>query len=201
MNKIRILCLVLAVVLVLPIVAACTSATVASHNVKIIFRVPKTDGVDENGEVVYVLDADGNKTYDEIFKYDFESIEGTNGNCPSALQVAEEALRKFEKDYELTADGHSIAAAFNYKEQEKTDSEKGYFDFWECTVNGNVSESGRQSEFWVYDNEEVVYTWTSDFRNRLDTTAANTVDPNAETTGVIQSDDTTIADDAEDEIA
>ena len=39
-----------------------------------------------------------------------------------------------------------------------------------------------------------MFTWTSGFKNRNDTTAESTVDPNAETTGKIDMGDTTVLD-------
>lgn len=199
MNKLRILCLVLAIILVLPVVASCSSNKVTAA-VTIIFRVPVTEGVDKDGQTIYKLDDAGNKTYDEVFKYNL-TVEGTTENKPTVLQAAQEALLKFEKDYELSKDGTYIAAAFDRAEAERLDSEKGYYDYWECTINDQKSDSGRQSVTEIYEGDKIVYTWTSGFKNRQDTAAVETVDPNAETTGVIFSDDTTVADDAADEVA
>lgn len=198
MKKLRILCLVLAIILVLPVVASCGAKKVTA-SVTIIFRVPVTEGVGEDGQPIYTLDAEGNKTYKDEFKYNL-TVEGTTENKPTVLQAAQEALLKFEKDYELSKDGTYIASAFGRTEQERLDSEKGYYDFWECTINGQKSDSGRQSVTEIYEGDEIVFTWTSGFKNRLDTAAVETVDSNAETTGVIISDDTTIADE-EDEVA
>ncbi len=199
MNKIKILCLVLAVILVLPFAAACGSNKVTSA-VTVTFRVPLTDGVDENGEIIYQTDADGNIKYEEKFKYDL-TVEGTTENKPTVLQAVQEAFLEFELDYELSADGTYIASAFGLAEKERTDSEKGYYDYWECKINGELSAEGRQSVTEIYEGDDIVFTWTSGFRNRQDTAAVVTTDPNAETTGVIHSDDTTIPVDSADEVA
>ena len=198
MNKIKILCLVLAVILVLPVVAACGNNKVTS-SVTVVFQVPKTDGVDDEGETIYVLDEDGNKTYEEKFKYDL-TVEGTTENKPTVLQAVQEAFLEFELDYELSADGTYIASAFGLTEAERTDKENGYYDFWECTINGVTSEEGRQSVTEIYEGDQIVFTWTSGKKARQDTAAVQTTDPNAETTGVIHSNDTTIAVDSAEEV-
>ena len=199
MNKIKILCLVLAVILVLPVVASCASNKVTSA-VTITFRVPLTDGVDENGEIIYQTDADGNIKYEDKFKYDLV-VEGTTENKPTVLQAVQEAFLEFELDYELSADGTYIASAFGLTEKERTDSEKGYYDYWECKINGELSAEGRQSVTEIYQDDDIVFTWTSGYRNRQDTAAVQTTDPNDETTGIIHSDDTTIPVDSDEEVA
>ena len=55
MNKIKIICLVLAVLLILPAAVACTGNKVTSA-VTITFRVPLTNGVDDDGEIIYQTD-------------------------------------------------------------------------------------------------------------------------------------------------
>lgn len=199
MNKIKILCFVLAVILVLPVVASCAGNKVTSA-VTITFRVPLTDGVDENGEIIYQTDADGNIKYEDKFKYDLV-VEGTTENKPTVLQAVQEAFLEFELDYELSADGTYIASAFGLTEKERTDSEKGYYDYWECKINGELSAEGRQSVTEIYQDDDIVFTWTSGYRNRQDTAAVQTTDPNDETTGIIHSDDTTIPVDSDEEVA
>ena len=188
MNKIKILCLVLALVLVLPVVASCGSSKVSS-TVTLKFQVP-TEEVDENGEVKYDV-----KFVDEI------TVEGTTQNKPTVLQAVQLAFAEYEIDYELSKDSTYLAGAFNLMEQERTDSEKGYFDFWECKINGELSAEGRQSVTEIYEGDEIVFTWTSDFKHRNDTAAVQTTDPNADTTGIVHSDDTTIPVDSAEEVA
>lgn len=195
MNKIKIFCLVLAVVLVLPLFAACGSNAVTA-NVTVIFRVPITEGVDENGDIIYAVDENGEQKFEEKFKYDL-LVEGTTENKPTVLQAVQESFLEFELDYEVSKDGSYISSAFGLTEQDTADAETGYFSFWECTINGYKSESGRQSVTEIYEGDEIVFTWTSDSKPRQDTAAVVTTDPNAETTGVIYSDETTIAEDEE----
>ena len=199
MNKIKIICLVLAVLLILPAAVACTGNKVTSA-VTITFRVPLTNGVDDDGEIIYQTDDAGNIKYEEKFKYDIV-VEGTTQNKPTVLQAVQEAFLKFELDYEISADGTYISSAFGLTEKERTDSEKGYYDYWECKINGELSAEGRQSVTEIYEGDDIVFTWTSGFRNRQDTAAVQTTDPNDETTGIIYSDDTTVPVDSDEEVA
>ncbi|MBE6587258.1 MAG: DUF4430 domain-containing protein [Ruminococcaceae bacterium] len=219
MNKIKIISLVLAVIMLLPLIAACGTKNDTANNVTIIFRVPEEAGKDEDGNVIYKTDAEGNIVYKDEFKYDIPELKGTtelqenkydeNGRVvtdenganvteamivPTVLSAVEVAFKKYEKDYELSADKTYVASALGRTEAERTDSEKGYYDYWQCTINGNESDSGRQSVTRVYSEDVIVFTWTSGFKNRNDTTAESTVDPNAETTGKIDMGDTTLAD-------
>ena len=219
MNKIKIISLILAVLMLLPIIASCGTAKDTATNVTIIFRVPEEEGKDANGNPVYKTDADGNIVYKDLFKYDIPELGGTtelqenvydadgrvvtnaDGSnvteamiVPTVLTAVEVALKKYEKDYELSADKTYVASAMGYTEQERVDSEKGYYDYWQCKINDKESDSGRQSVTRVYSEDVIVFTWTSGFKNRNDTTAESTVDPNAETTGRIDIGETTIAD-------
>lgn len=177
MKKLRIICLVLAALLVLPMVASCGGNKVVS-NVTIKFQVPKDDTDPKDPE------------YDILFELEFP-VEGTTSNKPNVLQAAEEALTKYEKDYELSKDGTYIAAAFDRAESDSADSENGYFNFWDVSINGKRSTEGRQSVTEIYDGDEIVYTWTSDSRPRMDTEAVVTTDPNNETTASTPDDETT----------
>ncbi|MBQ3528690.1 MAG: DUF4430 domain-containing protein [Clostridia bacterium] len=188
MNKIKILCLFLAVILVLPVMASCTGSKITS-TVTLTFRVP-TEEVDEDGNVKYDV-----KFTDKI------TVEGTSNNKPNVLQAVQLAFAEYEIDYELSKDGTYIASAFGLMEQERTDAEKGYFDFWECKINGQLSDAGRQSVTEIYENDEIVFTWTSDYKTRQDTAAVQTTDPNADTTGIVHSDDTTVPVDSAEEVA
>ncbi len=219
MNKIKIICLILAVVMLVPMIASCGTKKDTATNVTIIFRKPVEEGKDEKGNVVYKTDAEGNIVYEEIFKYDIPELEGTtelqektydadgrvvtdaNGAnvteamiVPTVLTAVEVALKKFEKDYELSADKTYVASALGLTEAERVDSEKGYYDYWQCKINDKESDSGRQSVTRVYSEDVIVFTWTSGFKNRNETTAESTVDPNAETTSAIDLGETTILD-------
>ena len=188
MNKIKILCLILAVILVLPVMASCTGNKVTS-TVTLKFQVP-TEEVDEDGNVKYEV-----KFTDKI------TVEGTTNNKPTVLQAVQLAFAEYEIDYELSKDSTYLAGAFGLMEQDRTDAEKGYFDFWECKINGELSAEGRQSVTEIYEGDEIVFTWTSDFKNRQDTAAVQTTDPNADTTGIVHSDDTTVPVDSAEEVA
>ena len=151
MNKIKILCLILAVILVLPVMASCTGNKVTS-TVTLKFQVP-TEEVDEDGNVKYEV-----KFTDKI------TVEGTTNNKPTVLQAVQLAFAEYEIDYELSKDS-------------------------------------RQSVTEIYEGDEIVFTWTSDFKNRQDTAAVQTTDPNADTTGIVHSDDTTVPVDSAEEVA
>lgn len=188
MKKTRILCLLLAAILVVPMIVSCSN-TIVSKNVTIKFQVPKEDAnADPNAEV----------EYDTLFEYTLESIEGPNGENPNVLQVAETALKKFEKDYELSKDGTAIASAFERTESQTADATTGYFTFWDVAINGKKSDDGRQSVTYVYDNDVIVYTWTSGSRGREDTDAVVTTDPNNDTTAVNPNEPATTTDPADD---
>ena len=66
MNKIKIIALILAVLMLLPVIASCGTSKIPAKNVRIIFRVPEE--VDEEGNVI---------SYKDIFKYDIPELGGT----------------------------------------------------------------------------------------------------------------------------
>lgn len=169
MKKTSIICIILAALMIVPFMASCSKKEVYS-NVSIVFQEPVGEP-DENGKV----------TYDQLFEYELQ-VKGTIDNPPTVLQAAEQALGKFEKDYELSKDGTYIASVFGHTEKERADAEVGYYDFWEATVNGEKSSDGRQSETVIYDGDKIVYTWTSGQKARQDTDAVVTTDPNEDTT-------------------
>ncbi len=168
MKKLRILCLALALVLVLPMIASCSGNKVVSNNVTVKFQAPKDVEAAE-------------KEYETLFELAL-SVEGTKDNMPNVLQVAETALRQYEIDYELSKDGASIAGVFDRVQSDSADAEKGYYYYWDVTVNGKASDAGRQSVTLVYDDDVIVYTWTYGEQNRRDTDAVVTTDPNEDTT-------------------
>ncbi len=174
MKKIRIICMLLAVVLVLPVFASCSSGKVTA-NVSLKFVIPAEE---EGGE--------------EEVKLNLPSfaVEGTKSNPPTVLQAVQEALQEYEITYELTSDGRSIAGVYGLTEKQWYDNEKGYYTHWECTINNKVSEEGRQSETKIYDGDAIVFTWTSGERALENTGAADTTDPSADTTGNIPSNTT-----------
>ncbi len=175
MKKCKILCMLLAVVLVLPIFASCSSGKVVANNVSLKFVIPAEE---EGG------DDDVRFTKREM------KVEGTKDNPPTVLQAVEEALQEYEVSYKLTADGASIAEVFGLAQKDSADAEKGYYQYWACTINGEDSSEGRQSVTKIYDDDEIVFTWTEDSRDRQDTVAVETTDPSADTTGEIPSNTT-----------
>ena len=88
------------------------------------------------------------------------------------------------RSYKLTSDGASIGEVFGLKQDDSSDAERGYYQYWKCTINGEDSSEGRQSVTKIYDNDEIVFTWTEGSQGRRDTTAADadTTDPSADTT-------------------
>ena len=172
MKKCKILCMLLAVVLVVPIFASCTSGKAVAKDVSLKFVIPATEEGAED---------------DVRFMKAGLTVEGTIDNPPKVLQAVEEALQEYEVPYKLTADGASIGEVFGLAQKDSSDAEKGYFQYWECTINGEDSAEGRQSVTNVYDGDEIVFTWREDSRDRRDTTAAESTDPSADTTGAIPS--------------
>ena len=177
MKKCKILCMLLAVVLVLPIFASCSSGKVVANNVSLKFVIPaEEEGGDE----------------DVRFSKGEIKVEGTKDNPPTVLQAVEEALQEYEVAYKLTSDGASIGEVFGLKQDDSSDAERGYYQYWKCTINGEDSSEGRQSVTKIYDNDEIVFTWTEGSQGRRDTTAADadTTEPSADTTGEIPSNTT-----------
>ena len=173
MKKCKLLCIFLAVVMVLPIFAGCTSGKVTS-TVSLKFVIPAEE---EGGEDDVRLDLPS------------LTVEGTRDNPPTVLQAAEQALQEYEITYELTSDGASIAGVFGLKEEQWYDENNGYYTQWRCTINGNPSDDGRQSVTTIYEGDEIVYTWTAGSRPIESTGVAETTDP-TDTTGDIPSNTT-----------
>ena len=174
MKKIRILCLALAALMVVRFFAGCTKKVTATVSIRFV-------STDDNGEEV------------EHFKRDNYAVNGTTKELPTVLSAVEQAFAEYEITYELSDDGTYLASAFDKKQRESSDGETGYFWFWECTINGELSNTGRQSVTQIYDGDEIVFTWTEGSKAVQTTTAPVTTDPNAETTGVIHSNETTAA--------
>lgn len=198
MKKVRILCLIMAVVFVLPIIASCGGGQKVEANVTVIFRTPKDET--KTAKEISAMLKDGAKeeeVYETLLEFETK-VEGTTEELPTVLKAAEQVLTHFEKDYVLSKDGTYIAEVFDRKEADSVDSENGYYSYWECTINGEASKDGRQSVTSVYDQDVIVFTWTSSSEARQDTAAIETTDPAEDETSDIPTDDTTIADEAED---
>ena len=174
MKKCKLLCIFLAVVMVLPIFAGCTSGKVTS-TVSIRFVIPAE--LSEKGEEEVRL------TLDSL------TVEGTKDNPPTVLQAAEQALQEYEITYELADDGASIASVFGLTEEQWYEDGIGYYTQWRCTINGNNSEEGRQSVTTIYEGDEIVYTWSSGSRAIESTGAVETTDP-TDTAGEVPSNTT-----------
>ncbi|MBE6714461.1 MAG: DUF4430 domain-containing protein [Ruminococcaceae bacterium] len=231
MNKIRILALLLVLVLVFPVLSACGSNKLTSTvsitfrvpNNMMNGNIPADDTTEADTTAADTTVADGTtgadstaadtttatedeySEYTVLFNLDSFVAEGTQTNPPTVLSAVQAAFSKYEITYDLSKDGTYISSVtlkdVTYAESEEVGAEITYFNFWECTINGKLSSSGRQSETVVYEGDKIVFTWTRDNENRRDTTAVQTVDPNADTTGEIFSNDTTIADDSAEEVA
>lgn len=180
MKKIKILCLLLAVVLVLPVLASCNSGKVHA-TVSVKFVIP---GDEEKGE-------------EDVVKFSKVElrVEGTKDNPPTVLQAAEEALNEYEVSYSLTADGHSILEVFGLRGADSADAEKGYYQYWDCFINGERSKDGRQSTTLIYEGDEIVFEWTEGEEARRDTDAIVTTDPSEDTTGYMPSNTTAVNED------
>ncbi len=151
----RIICLAMALVMLCLCAASCGGGEVsATISIKFI-------GAD--GEV--------------LLEHPNFSVLGTTKEPPTALMAAEQVLQNFEIVYELTDDGNSIAAAFGLKQEDSHDENKGYFKYWKCTVNGQNSESGRQSTTYIYGGDAIEFVWTEGEKDREDTVAVETTNP------------------------
>jgi len=156
-----------------------------SENVYIEFRVPRTT-YDEYGNKIAVRDEYGNIEYEALFMYNIPKLEkaveftdddGNTYMAPTVLTAVEVALKKYEKDFDLSADKTYVASAFGYTEKERLDETKGYFDYWKCTINDQESSEGRQSISRVYTNDKIVFTWTPGVKDRADIKEAITEVP------------------------
>lgn len=196
MKKVKLLCLILAVILVVPVFASCGAQKV-EVNVTVIFRTPKDET--KTAKELAAMIKDGAKEED-LYEtlLDFETkVEGTTKEMPTVLTAAEQVLQKFEKDYVLSKDGTYIAEVFDHKQVDSVDAENGYYSYWACTIDGEASKDGRQSVTQIYDQQTIVYTWTSSSEPRQDTGAADTTDPNDDVTSDIPTDETTISEEEE----
>lgn len=197
MKKVKMLCLILAVILVVPVFASCGSAQKVEVNVKVVFRTPKDETKTEKELSQMIKDgAKEEDLYEELLAYDTK-VEGTTEDMPTVLKAAEQVLKHFEKEYVLSKDGTYISEAFGHKEVDHVDEENGYYSYWECTIDGEASKDGRQSVTQIYDQQTIVYTWTSSSEPRQDTGVAETTDPNEDVTSEIPTDDTTVVEEDE----
>lgn len=113
-------------------------------------------------------------------------VIGTSKEPPTALMAAEQVLQKYDKAYSLTSDNNSLASAFDLTNEQTEDATTGYYSYWNCTVNGQESSSGRQSATAIYGGDVVVFTFTSGSKDREDTVAEETTDPSELETSVIE---------------
>ncbi len=157
-KTIRVLSLVMAIVMLCLCAASCGKKSTATVSIKFV----STD--EEGKEFVHI----SHPNY---------PVEGEKGEQPSVLDAAVQLLTEFEKEYELTADGNSLAAAFNYKQADSHDESYGYYTYWKCTINGQDSGEGRQSATKIYGGDVIVFTWTEGQNSRLDTVAVETTNP------------------------
>lgn len=149
----KIIALVLAVVIASFALVACGGGKIVSKNITVRF-------IDGNGQ--------------NIGETVLEVVEGVNGESPTVLQAAEQALiyLDFDTGYEKTADGHSIKAVKGIVEQDETDATTGYYQYWKATVNGQDSTKGRQDITPIYNDDVIVYEYVSDSKPREDVTEA-----------------------------
>lgn len=197
MKRVRIICLIMALIMVVPAFAACGEKKIAA-NVTVIFREPKDDTLTDK-EIAAMIKG-GTKEediYEELLNFETK-VEGTEKKWPNVLQAAEEVLTHFEKDYNVSKDGTYIAEAFGRKQVDTLDKDNGYYSYWACTINGDVSKEGRQSVTKLYDQDVIVFTWTSSSEPRQDTGAAETTDPNDDITSEIPMDETEAPEEEED---
>lgn len=201
MKKVRILSLVLAVVLAVSLLAltSCGSKKY-TETVSVVFRAPKGEyALMSAKEISAAINAGAKDSdvYEILFEYDEVTIEGSEEDPTTVLKAATTILDQYEIDSELSKDGTYIASVkFDktlYAQQDSVDATTGYYSYWECTINDELSNSGRQSVTEVYTGDKIVYTWTSSSQPRQDTAAVEEYDSNLDTTSEIPTDDTTIA--------
>lgn len=198
MKKVKILSLVMALILVVPVFASCGGSQKVAATVTVIFREPK-DATLIDKEIAEQIKngAKEEDLYENLLEFE-TTVEGTTEKMPTVLQAAEQVLTRFEKDYVLSKDGTYIAEVFGHKQVDSVDADNGYYSFWACTINGDVSKDGRQSVTQIYQDDVIMFTWTSSSEPRQDTGAAETTDPNDDVTSEIPTDDTTVEEDEED---
>ncbi len=198
MKKVRILCILIALVLIVPVLASCGEQPVEA-TVTIMFRAPKDETKTDKDLAAMIKDgAKEEDLYENLFEYEV-TVEGNTKDMPTVLKAAEQSLTKFEKDYELSKDGTYIAGVFDRTQVDSVDAENGYYSYWACTVNGETSKDGRQSVTRIYQDDVIVFTWTSSSEPRQDTGAADTTDPNDDVTSEIPTDDTTVEEEEEED--
>lgn len=132
MKKIRFISLLLAIMMICPLFAACGNELQATVNVKFI-AVDK-----ETGEKTVLFERPG---YTMVGKV--EEL--------TALNTAEKILQEYEVTYGLTADGNSIGQVKEYKNEESYDSTTGYYSYWCLYVDGERNNSGRMSTVAIYE--------------------------------------------------
>lgn len=143
----------LALVTVILVVALC-SCSATEANVTVYFNVVKYD---ENNKVT---------STQEIGHMPVT----VKGNPPTALAAAESALIEldFENGYALTADGYSVGMVNGIAERSETDATTGYYAYWRCSINGNPTTTGRQSEVEIYEGDVLTFDFIQDSRPRQD---------------------------------
>ena len=171
MNRIKIVALILAVIVVLPLFAACGVETKTASNVSVTFRVPVMVTNEETGEEEPKLDENGEIVYETKLTHLISQISGTvelrdpttgkTIKAPTVLSAVEEAFKKYQKEFELSKDGGSVAGALGYKEATRYEDGVGYYDYWRCTINDQESNDGRQNITRIYTDDVIVFTWTS----------------------------------------
>ncbi|MBR6676318.1 MAG: hypothetical protein IKL24_03200 [Clostridia bacterium] len=194
MNRIKIIALVLAVIAVLPLFAACGVETKTASNVTVIFRVPKMT-TDEEGNTIPELDENGYQVYEDKLAHKIDSISGTvelrdpttgkTIKAPTVLSAVEVAFKKFQKEFELSKDGGSIIGALGYKEATRYEDGVGYYDYWRCTINDQESSDGRQSITRIYTDDVIVFTWTSGQQDIQGTPEESVTDEGDDETGKV----------------
>lgn len=158
-KTVKLICFAMAMLMLCLVCASCSKDVVCPVSIKFV------SGVDEAGKEIVEL---------ELPSF---TVTGSADNLPTVLMAAEQVLLEYEIPYALSADGHSIGEVFGNAEEESHDENYGYFKYWKCTINGQDSTEGRQSATYIYENDQIVFTWVEDKRAREDTVAQETTNP------------------------
>lgn len=152
MKKLRIIALVLLVAMIPLSMFACAKKVSLTCTLEV---------VDEEGKVLY---GPYNVT-----------VEGTEDDWPTALDVAQKAFLEYDIPFEVTSDGNSVKSINGVDKVESMDEEYGYYSYWNLLIDGKESGEGRQSITKVYEGEKLQFKYTSGKTLRKDVVSTTPV--------------------------
>ncbi len=139
MNKIRIVALALAVVMLGAVMAACGS----SNKVKV------------NCSISVVVDGE-----EKFGPYSLE-VQGTTENPPTVLQAAQEAFTVCEIPYEVDSNGLSLTSLTLDGVVYAKGADETNIYTWYYTADGVEPDSGRAGTNLVVEGQSIVFTYSA----------------------------------------